>query len=137
MPWREVFQQTARRKELVFDPFVGSGTTIIAAEKTSRFARAIEIDPIYVDVSIRRWQELTGGIAVNGKVIVSPPSVKNVAYVSLDQPPFAGRGSQVPSPYVVPVNSYFVLGDNSTIANDSRMWGAVPRTNIIGQAILR
>jgi signal peptidase I len=80
---------------------------------------------------------VTGGITVNGKVIVSPPSVKNVAYVSLDHPAFAGKTSAIPSPFAVPANCYFVLGDNSTKANDSRMWGALPRTNILGQAILR
>ena len=50
----------SKRKGLVLDPFAGSGTTIIAAEKTGRRAAAIEIDPGYVDVAVRRWQELTG-----------------------------------------------------------------------------
>lgn len=47
----------------VYDPFLGSGTTLIAAEKLDRVCYAIEIDPRYCDVSIRRWQELTGGKA--------------------------------------------------------------------------
>lgn len=46
--------------ELVLDAFMGSGTTILAAERTGRRAAGIEIDPRYVDVAIRRWQEMTG-----------------------------------------------------------------------------
>jgi DNA modification methylase len=48
----------------VLDPFSGSGTTIIAAEKTGRRARAIEYEPKYVDVAVRRWQLFTGKQAV-------------------------------------------------------------------------
>jgi DNA modification methylase len=44
----------------VYDPFVGSGTTIVAAEMTARRCYAIEIDPGYVDCSIERWQNFTG-----------------------------------------------------------------------------
>jgi DNA modification methylase len=46
--------------QAVYDPFVGSGTTIIAAEMTGRACHAIEINPAYVDVSIERWQNFTG-----------------------------------------------------------------------------
>lgn len=48
------------RGELVLDAFAGSGTSIIAAEKTGRRCNAIELDPLYVDTAIRRWQTLTG-----------------------------------------------------------------------------
>ncbi|CAN5306936.1 DNA modification methylase [soil metagenome] len=48
------------RGELVLDPFLGSGTTLIACEKTRRRCRAIEISPHYVDVAIRRWERWTG-----------------------------------------------------------------------------
>lgn len=47
----------------VLDPFLGSGSTIIAAEKTGRVGLGIELDPRYVDVAIRRWQRLTGEAA--------------------------------------------------------------------------
>lgn len=50
--------------DLVLDPFAGSGTVLIAAERTGRKARAIEIDPHYVDVAVRRWQNYTGKSAV-------------------------------------------------------------------------
>ena len=49
---------------VVLDPFMGSGTTIIAAEKVRRVAYGIEIDPQYVDVAVRRWQRYTGRDAV-------------------------------------------------------------------------
>lgn len=49
--------------DLVFDPFVGSGSTIIAAEMTGRACHAIEISPTYVDVAVLRWQAFTGQAA--------------------------------------------------------------------------
>jgi DNA modification methylase len=49
---------------LVLDPFCGSGTMLIAAERTGRKARALEIDPNYVDVAVRRWQTYSGKQAV-------------------------------------------------------------------------
>ena len=48
----------------MLDPFGGSGTTLIAAEKSGRQARLIELDPKYVDVIVRRWQEYAGAQAV-------------------------------------------------------------------------
>ena len=50
--------------DLVLDPFLGSGTTLLAAERTRRRCIGVEIDPVYVDVAIRRWQGMTGGEAV-------------------------------------------------------------------------
>ncbi len=50
--------------DLVLDAFLGSGTTLIAAEKTGRVCRGIELDPKFVDVSIVRWQEFSGDEAV-------------------------------------------------------------------------
>lgn len=47
----------------VYDPFVGSGTTIIAAEQTGRTCFALEVNPVYVDVSVLRWQAFTGSEA--------------------------------------------------------------------------
>jgi DNA modification methylase len=46
--------------QAVYEPFSGSGTTIIAAEMTGRVCHAIELSPAYVDVAIKRWQDLTG-----------------------------------------------------------------------------
>ena len=50
--------------QAVYEPFCGSGTTIIAAEMTGRPCHAIELNPAYVDVAIRRWQDFTGDAAV-------------------------------------------------------------------------
>ena len=44
----------------MYEPFSGSGTTIIACEQIARVCYAIELNPIYVDVAIRRWQDFTG-----------------------------------------------------------------------------
>jgi DNA modification methylase len=54
----------SNRGDLVIDSFLGSGTTLLAAERTGRFCRGIELDPLYVDTAIRRWQNLTGQDAV-------------------------------------------------------------------------
>ncbi len=61
----DALMDCSNRKALVLDPFVGSGTTIIAAERTGRCARAIEMDPRYVDVAIRRWERFTRSHAVH------------------------------------------------------------------------
>ena len=55
-----VFTLTTMPGDLVLDSFLGSGTTLIAAEKSGRLARLIELDPKYADVIVRRWQEWTG-----------------------------------------------------------------------------
>jgi DNA modification methylase len=47
----------------VLDPFGGSGTTLIACERTGRQARLIEMEPKYCDVIVRRWQEFSGKVA--------------------------------------------------------------------------
>jgi DNA modification methylase len=59
----DAIRDCSKRGELVLDAFAGSGTTIIAAERTGRRAACIEIDPGYVDVSVRRWQAKTGRTA--------------------------------------------------------------------------
>ncbi|MDN8042821.1 site-specific DNA-methyltransferase [Burkholderia vietnamiensis] len=53
-------RNSSRPGNMVLDPFGGSGTTLIAAEKSGRLARLIELDPKYVDVIVRRWQDWTG-----------------------------------------------------------------------------
>jgi DNA modification methylase len=56
----DAIKDCSKQRGLVLDPFGGSGTTLIAAEKTGRRARLIEIDPLYCDVIVRRWQAFTG-----------------------------------------------------------------------------
>lgn len=60
----DAIRDCSHRKGIVLDPFAGSGTILIAAERTGRHARAIELDPQYVDVAINRWQRVTGKQAV-------------------------------------------------------------------------
>ena len=55
---------SSKHRDTVLDPFGGSGTTMIAAERTGRRAVLLEIDPAYVDVIVRRWQDITGEVAV-------------------------------------------------------------------------
>lgn len=60
----DAMRDCSHRKGIVLDPFAGSGTILIAAERTGRHARAIELDPQYVDVAVQRWQRITGKQAV-------------------------------------------------------------------------
>lgn len=53
------------RGDVVLDPFLGSGSTLIASERVGRLCYGIEIDPLYVDIAIRRWQKHTGDHAVH------------------------------------------------------------------------
>jgi len=57
---RRALLNNSRRGEIVYDPFLGSGTLIIGAEVTDRICYGLEIDPHYVDVIVTRWQRLTG-----------------------------------------------------------------------------
>jgi DNA modification methylase len=57
----DAIQDVTRRGELVLDPFLGSGTILIAAERCGRRFRGLELDPAYVDVAIDRWVAMTGG----------------------------------------------------------------------------
>jgi DNA modification methylase len=56
----EAYQDVTRRGDQVFDMFLGSGTSLIAAERTGRRFRGCDIDPAYVDVAVERWAQLTG-----------------------------------------------------------------------------
>ena len=56
----DAIKDCSKRGEIVLDPFAGSGTTLIAAEKTGRRARIIEFDPAYCDQIIQRFEKLTG-----------------------------------------------------------------------------
>ncbi|MGD7498797.1 DNA methyltransferase, partial [Ralstonia pseudosolanacearum] len=62
-------RNSSRPGDVVFDAFGGSGTTLIAAEKAARAARLIELDPRYVDVIVRRWEEYTGEQAIREALI--------------------------------------------------------------------
>ena len=56
--------------QVIYEPFSGSGTTVIASEQTGRICYALELNPSYVDVAVKRWQDFTGKKATlesNGK----------------------------------------------------------------------
>jgi DNA modification methylase len=54
-----------RKNDIVLDPFLGSGTTLLAAERTGRRCYGMELDPLYVDAALERWQRMTGRKATN------------------------------------------------------------------------
>ena len=60
----DAMRDCSRRGDIVLDPFIGSGTTILAAERVGRRGYGVEIDPLYVDAAIRRWQDYTKQDAV-------------------------------------------------------------------------
>ena len=61
---QKAIRNSSKSGYVVFDPFGGSGSTLIACETTGRQARLIEVDPRYVDVIVKRWQDYTGRKAV-------------------------------------------------------------------------
>ena len=61
---RRPMENNSSPGQAVYEPFCGSGTTIIAAEMGGRACHAVELSPAYVDVAVRRWQDFTGQQAV-------------------------------------------------------------------------
>jgi DNA modification methylase len=61
---RRPIENNSSPGQAVYEPFCGSGTTIIAAEMSGRSCQAIELDPTYVDVAVARWQDFTGQAAI-------------------------------------------------------------------------
>ena len=61
----DAIKDCTHQGDIVLDCFLGSGSTLIAAEKTGRRCYGIELEPRYVDVVIRRWQNLTGKSAIH------------------------------------------------------------------------
>ena len=62
---RRPIVNNSRPGQLIYDPFLGSGTSLIAAEMTGRSCCGLEISPAYVDVILRRWQAFTGRTAIH------------------------------------------------------------------------
>ena len=59
-------RNSSKSRDIVLDPFGGSGSTLIACEKTGRRAGLVELDPRYCDVTVQRWQDWAGGSATLG-----------------------------------------------------------------------
>ncbi|MFZ1962449.1 MAG: DNA methyltransferase [Roseiarcus sp.] len=81
----DAIKDCSRRGAIVLDPFGGSGTSLIAAQKSGRIARLIEYDPAYCDVIIRRFEAVTGAIAIlarTGQAFEDVATVQSVSVVS-------------------------------------------------------
>lgn len=61
----DALRDVTKRGGLVLDTFLGSGSTLMAAHETGRICCGVELDPLYVDVAVRRWQNATGRDAVS------------------------------------------------------------------------
>jgi len=80
-------ENNSKPGDAVYDPFSGSGTTIIAAEMTGRLCYAIELNPAYVDVAVRRWEAFTGQTArleSTGRTFADTAMERNAAMVEAD-----------------------------------------------------
>ena len=71
------------------------------------------------------------GLMINGKHIEKPIALSKVQYMG----PNANQQSSLEFPFSIQEESYFVLGDNPPVANDSRMWGSIRRDQIIGKVL--
>ena len=96
----DAIRDVTDRGDIVFDGFAGSGTTIIAADKTGRIARCLELDPLYVDCSIRRWEKFSGVAARLG----SPdgPTFAEVACLRQAEGETAPEGNDIADPAAEP-----------------------------------
>jgi DNA modification methylase len=85
--------------QAVYDPFLGSGTTLMAAQTVGRVSLGVELDPLYVDVAVRRWQAFTGEMATllsDGRLfdavaLERAADRKHIEPAPSDSPAFAGR----------------------------------------------
>ncbi|WP_436642156.1 site-specific DNA-methyltransferase [Microbaculum sp. FT89] len=95
----DAIRDCSKRRDIVLDPFGGSGSTLIAAERTGRRARLVEIDPHYCDVIIRRWQTLTGKAAVHAAT-GAPFEAREEEHLTEDATagPETGEGDREPTP---------------------------------------
>ena len=78
----KAIHNSSRSGQLVLDVFGGSGSTLIACERTGRHARILELDPVYVDVIVRRWQDYSGKHATRECDGLAFPSTEDVGEVS-------------------------------------------------------
>lgn len=82
----DALKDASSRGDIVLDAFLGSGTTLMAAERTGRICYGLEIDPLYVDIIIRRWQRFSGQEAVHGAFGL------NFSEIQAERGPAAGPG---------------------------------------------
>ena len=92
----DAIKDCSKRKQIVLDPFAGSGTTVIAAEKTGRRAHVLELDPIYCDTILRRWQTFTGKHALHadtGRCFEEMEELRTAEMAAAEAPSSGGGGS--------------------------------------------
>lgn len=65
--WTWLLERTSEPGGIIYEPFSGSGTTLVASELTGRICHAIELSPAYVDVAVKRWQDATGKLATHAQ----------------------------------------------------------------------
>jgi len=83
----DALRDVSDRGDVVLDPFSGSGTTILAAERTHRQARGLELDPAYVDVALRRYADATGQVprlAATGQTFAEVAAARAIAVCAND-----------------------------------------------------
>ena len=94
----DAIRDCSHRGGIILDPFGGVGSMLIAAEKTGRKARLIELDPRYVDATVKRWQTLTSGTAVKATSIGTTPEPclrhNELAATPKEIPPMPKRGGE-------------------------------------------
>lgn len=90
----DAIKDCSKRRGIILDAFSGSGTTIIAAEQTGRHGYALELDPKYVDVAVRRWEKVTGENAVHADTGLTLHRLAESRGIALDG---ASRGEQNPA----------------------------------------
>ena len=95
----DAIRDVSRRNDIVLDPFCGSGSTIVAAEKTGRHAYALEIDPAYVDASVRRWEKFTGKVAIHTETGMSFEETAEARLTKVDASAISEM-PKIPSPLV-------------------------------------
>jgi 16S rRNA G966 N2-methylase RsmD len=97
----DAIRDVTKRGAIVLDPFAGSGSTLIAAEKTGRQARCIEFEPKYCDVIVRRWQAYTGktanfeGIGLTFEDLEGARASSSTS-LALKPPPAPARAKELP-----------------------------------------
>ena len=85
----DAIKDCSKRNGLILDPFLGSGTTVLAAEITGRRAAGLELDPRYVDCAVRRWQRATGKV---GQLAATGQSYEAIAAARAGEAKEAAHG---------------------------------------------
>lgn len=86
---RRPIQNNSKPGDVVYDPFTGSGTTLIACQLMRRKFRGLELSPAYVDVSVRRWMEYAGGVATlagTGQTFAQVAEERGIQLEAADEP---------------------------------------------------